>query len=528
MDDGKDGKQIDSKYKIRNLQFNKPPAFCQVNFGLTTLNFRSFDPKSQIQTCMFSKQILPNSFSQSTFSPQDRSAQSWIVIFSFLLLIATYYFGGAASLLRVVFPATSLLVAIFLYLRHPILYIGFTWWIWFLTPLLTRLVDYRVGWDPTRQMLIAPYLVVFVTIATLLKHLPNAIRQGGLPFILGVIGVSYGGLVGLIFNQPVPVIRGFLDWLSPIIFAFHLFMNWRDYPSYRQHFQRVFIWCVLITGSYGVYQFVAAPEWDQFWLTESKMFTSAGNPVAFGMRVWSTLHSPGPFGTVMQTGLLLLFTSTGALIFPASAVGYLSFLLSQVRTSWGGWLLGIILIFGSVKTKIQLRLITIILVMAMCVLPLVTIEPISKVVTTRLESFSNLEKDGSFKDRSETYDRNLNLALTTVLGNGLGNIWKVNEKTGQIEVIVIDSGILDMFFTLGWFGAIPYITGLVLMLVSVSRYTEGRFDSFVSAARAISISSCAQLIIYSGMLSVAGMIMWGFLAMAMAAHKYYQHQGMKM
>jgi hypothetical protein len=66
------------------------------------------------------------------------------------------------------------------------------------------------------------------------------------------------------------------------------------------------------------------------------------------------------------------------------------------------------------------------------------------------------------------------------------------------------------------------------MLVSVSRYTEGRFDSFVSAARAISISSCAQLIIYSGMLSVAGMIMWGFLAMAMAAHKYYQHQGMKM
>ncbi|MBK1986707.1 O-antigen ligase domain-containing protein [Sphaerospermopsis aphanizomenoides BCCUSP55] len=477
---------------------------------------------------MFSKQILFNSFLQSNFSPQDRSAQSWIVIVGFLLLIATCYFGGAASLLRLIFPATSLLVAIFLYLRHPILYIGFTWWICFLTPLLTRLVDYRVGWDATRQMMIAPYLVVFVTIATFIKHLPQATRQGGLPFILAFTGVFYGFLVGIIFNQPVPVIRGFLDWVSPIIFAFHLFINWRDYPSYRQHFQRVFIWCVLITGAYGIYQFVAAPEWDKLWLIESKMFTSAGNPVAFGMRVWSTLHSPGPFGAVMQTGLLLLFTSTGPLIFPASAVGYLSFLLSQVRTSWGGWLLGIILIFGSVKTKIQLRLIAIILIMAVCVVPLVTIEPISKVVTTRLESFSNLEEDGSFKDRSATYDRNLNLALSTALGNGLGNIWKVNEKTGQIEVIVIDSGILDMFFTLGWFGAIPYISGLVLILFSVIRYTEGRFDSFVSAARAISISFCAQLIIYSGMLSVSGMIMWGFLAMAMAAHKYYQHQAMKM
>lgn len=477
---------------------------------------------------MISKQILFNSFLQTNYSPEKRSAQAWIVIAGFILLTATCYFGGAASLLRLVFPASSLLVAVFLYLRHPILYIGFTWWIWFLTPFLTRLVDYRIGWDPTRQMLLAPYLVVFVTITTFIKYLPGAVRQGGLPFVLGFIGVIYGFLVGLIFNQPVPVIRGLLDWLSPILFAFHLFINWRDYPSYRQHIQRVFVWCVLITGAYGIYQFVVAPEWDKLWLIESKMFTSSGNPEPFGMRVWSTLHSTGPFGSVMQAGLLLLFTSSGPLIFPASAVGYLSFLLSQVRTNWGGWILGIIIILGSVNARIKMRLIMIILVMAMCVVPLLNIEPISEVVTTRLESFSNLEKDTSFLERSKSYDRNLNLALSTALGNGLGNIWKVNEKTGQIEVIVIDSGILDMFFTLGWFGAIPYLGGLLLMLFSVSNYTEGKLDSFVSAARAIGISSCAQLIIYSGMLSVSGMIMWGFLAMAMAAHKYYQQQGMKM
>lgn len=477
---------------------------------------------------MISKHILFNSFLQTNYSPEKRSAQAWIVIAGFILLTATCYFGGAANLLRLVFPASSFVVAVFLYLRHPILYIGFTWWIWFLTPFLTRLVDYRIGWDPTRQMMLAPYLVVLVTIATFIKYLPGAVRQGGLPFVLGFIGVIYGFLVGLIFNQPVPVIRGLLDWLSPIIFAFHLFINWRDYPSYRQHIQRVFLWCVLITGAYGIYQFVVAPEWDKLWLIESKMFTSSGNPEPFEMRVWSTLHSPGPFGTVMQTGLLLLFTSSGPLIFPASAAGYLSFLLSRVRTSWGGWLLGIIIILGSVNARIQMRLIMIILVMAMCFVPLLNIEPISEVVTTRLESFSNLQKDTSFLERSKSYDRNLNLALSTALGNGLGNIWKVNEKTGQIEVMVIDSGILDMFFTLGWFGAIPYLGGLLLMLFSVSNYTEGKLDSFVSAARAIGISSCAQLIIYSGMLSIGGMIMWGFLAMAMAAHKYYQQQGMKM
>jgi hypothetical protein len=185
------------------------------------------------------------------------------------------------------------------------------------------------------------------------------------------------------------------------------------------------------------------------------------------------------------------------------------------------------MIMGSAKVRIQMRLMAIILVMAICVIPLTTIEPISKVISTRMESFSNLEKDGSFNDRSASYDRNLNLALSNILGNGLGNIWKVNEKTGQIEAVVIDSGILDMFFTLGWFGAIPYVGGLLLMIFSVSQSNAARFDSFVNAARAIGVSSCTQVIIGSAMLGIAGMIMWGFFAMAMAAHKYYQHQGIK-
>ncbi len=473
---------------------------------------------------MIYKQILYNIFSQESYSPEERSPQGWIAIAGFLLLTIVCYFAGATAALRLIYPVTALVVAVFLYLRHPILYIGFTWWICFLTPLATRLVDYRVGWDPTRQMLIAPYLVVFVTIATFLRRFKSAYYQGGLPFILAFVGVFYGFLVGLIYNAPVPVARGLLDWLGPIIFAFHLFINWRDYPSYRQHFQRTFLWCVLILGAYGVYQFVVAPEWDRYWLIESKLFMSAGNPVPFGMRVWSTLHSVGPFGSVMQAGLLLLFTTSGSLIFPASAVGYLSFLLTQARTNWGGWLLGIIMIVGSVKTRIQMRLITIIVVMAICVVPLTTIEPISGVVSERLQTFSNLEEDNSFRDRSQSYDKNLSLALSNALGNGLGNIWKVNEKTGQIEVVVIDSGILDMFFTLGWFGAIFYMGGLILLIINVSKYSEGRFDSFISAARAIGISSATQLIIGSGMLSVAGMILWGFLAMAMAGHKYYVHQ----
>jgi hypothetical protein len=469
-----------------------------------------------------SKQIHFNAFLRQNYFPEERSAQGWAVIIGFILLTVACYFS-AASLLRLIYPLTALLVAVFLYLRHPVLYLGFCWWLWFLSPIATRLVDYRIGWDPSRQMLVAPYLGTFLTLGTLFTNLPGAYRQGALPFILAFTGLFYGLLVGLVKNVLMTTARSFLDWVTPVLFAFHIFMNWRDYPTYRQNIQRTFLWCVLITGAYGVFQFVVAPEWDRYWLIESKMFSSSGDPVPFGMRVWSTMHSVGPFAVVMQAGLLLLFINSGPLTFPASGVGYLSFLLTQARTNWGGWVFGLVALLGSVKAHIQMRLIVIIMVMAVCVVPLTTIEPISDAISARLETFQNLEEDSSFRDRSEIYERDLNLALSNGLGNGFGGSWFINKK-GQLEVIVIDSGILDTFFTLGWVGAIPYLSGLILIIYTVTQYTEARFDSFVSAARAIGLSCFPQMMMGSAMLGMAGMVLWGFLAITMAAHKYYQHQ----
>lgn len=450
-----------------------------------------------------------------------RSKEAWAVLFFFLLFLLFLYFGSAASL-RILYPILSLVVAVYLYIRHQVLYIGFCWWIWFLSPLFVRLVDFRVGWDPSRQMLIAPYFVVFVTTLTLVKYLPRAYRENGLPFVLAFSGVAYGLLIGLINNSPVAVVRSLLDWLAPLLLAFHLFVNWRDYPVYRQHIKRVFLWCVLLTGAYGIYQFVAAPEWDRYWLIQSGMFTSMGSPEPFGMRVWSTMHSTGPFGAVMQSGLLLLLTSSSALIFPASLVGYLSLLLAQTRGAWGALLLGIFILMGSVKEKLQMRFFSIVLVIVVCVIPILAIDPISDVVVTRLETFTNLSTDQSFNDRANNYDRQLEIAFSSLLGTGLGNTWVVNERTGQIEVIVIDSGILDIFFTLGWLGAALYVGGLASALFRITNLEECKFDSFVAASRAIVISLFSMLILGSTMIGVGGMMLWSFIAMSFSAQKFYK------
>lgn len=471
---------------------------------------------------MSHRQALSNSSPRRNFYLGLQPLPAWIAILGLVIFSTGCILAGAGSVMRVAFPAGSFAVGVFLYWKYPILYVGFTWWMWFLSPLVRRLVDYQSTWVEPSPILLSPFLVTLVTLVTFLQHLPRTYSQGGLPFVMACTGVFYGFLVGLIKTSPVTAARSLLDWLTPILFGFHLFVNWRDYPYYRQNIQRTFLWGVLVTGVYGVVQYLVAPEWDRFWLIKTEI-TTFGTPEPFGIRVWSTMHSSGPFAATMMAGLLLLFSSKDPLRIPAAAAGYLAFLLTLIRTMWGAWLLGVITLITSLKLRLQIRLIITILVMAVCVFPLTTIDPFSKIINARLQTFSNLENDTSLNERANIYDRNLNLALSTDLGEGIGNTYKINEQ-GVLQEVVVDSGILDILFTLGWFGAIPYLYGILQLMFTLFKYPEARFDPFMSAARAISFSIFVTLIIANVIIGVTGVLFWGFLGIGMAANKYYQHQ----
>jgi len=449
------------------------------------------------------------------FGPQP--ALAWTAILGLVVFSALCILIHAGSILRLAFPGGCFAVAVLLYLRYPILYVGFTWWVWFLTPLVRRLVDYRSGWQEPSWILLAPFLVTLVTLITFLQHLPRAGRQGGIPFVLAATAVFYSLLVGLINASPKDTVVPLLNWLTPILFGFHLFVNWRDYPKLSQNIQRCFTWCVLVTGAYGVLQYLVAPEWDRFWMVNSGI-GSEGSPEPLGIRVFSTMNSSGPFAFVIMAGLLLLFNSKGALRFPASGVGYLTFLLSLVRAAWAGWAVGFLTLVTSLKANLQMRLIITVIAMGVCVLPLATMEPFSHVITSRLETFSKPKDDVSYTERQETYDKSFSLALTQGLGRGLGS---VDRKTSSL---VLDSGVLDTLFSLGWFGTIPYMCGIVLLFFKLFQSSVASFDPFVCAARAISVGALVQVFFGDVFLGLDGMVLWGFLGMGIAANKYYKHQ----
>ncbi len=447
---------------------------------------------------------------------------AWLAISALILFTTVCLIGGIGSIFRPGYVVLSLAVGAFLYVRYPSLYIGFCWWMWFVTSFLSRVIDVRTAFDESRFILVAPYLVTLLTLHSCLKNLPRSYREGGLPFILAFIALLYGFLIGLVKTSPFTAARALLDWLTPISFGFYLFLNWRNYPRFRQNIETTFLWGVLVTGLYGIYQYVVAPEWDCFWLISTKL-KSMGDPAPFQIRVWSTMASSGPFAVMIMAGLLLLLNGKGFLNFPAAAAGYLAFLLTMVRIMWGCWIIGLLSMFTSIRPKLQMRLIITMLIMVICVLPLSTMEPFASAINTRLQTFSNLEKDDSTQVRQKIYEEGLNSALSNGLGNGIGNTFVVNED-GILVSLVIDSGILDIFFTLGWFGAIFYVGALILLLLKVLQALEFRYDSFMAAARAIGISCLMGMPIFSIMLGSSGMFLWGFLAIALAGHKYHQHQ----
>lgn len=443
-------------------------------------------------------------------------ALAWTAILGLVLFSALCTVAGAGSLLRLLFPGAAVAVGALLYLRYPVLYVGFTWWLWFLTPFLRRLVDYRSGWQDPSIMLLAPPLVTLITLASFGRHLPRLCYRDGLPFVLCWVSVVYALLIGLIRNSPAGAVLGFLNWSTPILFGCYLFMQWQDYPAYRKNMQRVFLWGILVMGAYGVVQFLIAPDWDRFWLINTDV-VSFGLPEPFGIRLFSTMNSPQPFGGYMMAGLLLLFSASGPLMFLAAGVGYLAFLLSLARSAWLGWVVGLLVLIPLFKPRMQMRLVLSILIMAILVVPLVNLPPFSDVIQARLQSLSNTQEDSSITARTEGYSAILGLALSEGIGRGLGFVLESDSLGAN------DSGVLALMFSLGWLGVLPHIGGLILILFQIFQTSQKVSDPFASTVRAAIVGIISQIGLNAIMVGVFGVLLWGLLGIGLAASKYHLH-----
>jgi hypothetical protein len=286
---------------------------------------------------------------------------------------------------------------------------------------------------------------------------------------------------------------------------------------------------VVVIGLYGIWQYLSPRPWDTYWMISSQM-TSIGQPQPRMIRVFSTMNSPPPFALTLLAGLILLLSARAVVQWLAGVPGYTALLLSLVRTAWVGWFLGLVTYALYLSHRARFRILAVAGVLALMMLPLLAREQFQEVIPSRFASFKAPSQDLSYQARLAFYAGSIGEIVDHPLGLGLGTTGAAtlleaggDEGTSQRT---FDSGVLDVFRTLGWAGGAElFFGGTVLMLAGLARRSRALNDQFAHAARAIAIALFVSMLSFNSMVAGVGAVFWGFAGLLLAARRYADATG---
>jgi len=453
-----------------------------------------------------------------------RQKSEWLPPALLWLVTAMLIVAHQGTVLTLAFPVLSIAVGFWLYFKAPAKYVGYMWWLWFLSPEVRRLADWSKGaFTPTSLIQVAPLAVTMISGLSLIRFYPVLAQRRGLPVLLVMAGLGYAFMIGVVSSGPLAALYDLANWVYPILIGFHIMAHSRQYPEFRETIINTFIWGMLLMGGYGLVQFFIMPQWDALWMLGSQM-NSQGDPVPFGVRVFSTMNSSGPFALAMMGAMVYVMAANHRVRWVAGALGFLSFCLSLVRSTWGGWVIAMLIQLAKSNNKVRIRIVaSAVLLVGLCV-PLLAIGPVAERMQARLDTIVNLHDDQSYAARNEFYATFAKTAFTDVTGEGLGatgTSTKLSNDGGQLgQYGNFDSGVMNIPFVLGWPGTLLYMSGVIWLLVRALRASfKLRDDKFASASLSLALAIFAMLVFTNSLVGTGGLLLFmGVFSIISAAH----------
>ena len=444
-----------------------------------------------------------------------------ISIYTLALIIVVVLAARSGKLLIFPFPVVCTVLGCLLAQQLPSLYIEYTFWLWFLAPVIRRIIDYQSGYFTPGPWNLVPLLVTSISLVTFFQHLPKLKHKEIVVFALPISGIFYSFLIGLVNGLPIgKVLIELLSMVGSISFGFYIYSHWQDYPRIRASLEKTLLWGLICISSYGIFQFLAPPEWEAFLLNSEFSNPTFGRPIPYEIRVFSTMNSPQTCACALSTALLVLIASKPSLIkLPALVFGSLTLLLTLARTFWLGFLVGLLALIPFLKMRSQLRLLAILVSVGFFVVLVATDESFSDVISKRLNSLSDTSDDVSLTVRREAFFKFLGFALTRVIGSGLAGADVLNVDTFAAG----DSGFLYILVSLGLLGSIPYLIGLSSGIVAIYKIRNYKNDDLISSTKAIAASS-SFFFFFIAINEFFGVAVWSFIGIGLSASKYYIHQ----
>lgn len=445
--------------------------------------------------------------SSATSSPEARGT---VLALGFVgAALAAAFVPGPAGLVGPAYAVAAPVIAWRLARRDPVAFIAFVPWLWILTPEVRRVANFTDGWNPSDPIMAAPGLASIAAVRGLVgARLPKT----ALPLVVVVAAVGYGFAIGIVQAGPSAAAAGLVYWLPPGLVGLLAMSDAVEPAALRRCIGRTAVWAVLVVGLYGLVQFFWLPDWDAAWMVNTEL-TTIGLPVPQEVRVFSTLNAPGPLGVLLAALLIALSGTSSRVIGVATVAGVATLGLSQVRSGWVGWALGLVsLLLVGRRQRSRGLLLALVPMVAVLAFGGTVQETIRDRFDQTAEAGTN---DDSLTARVRFHREMVPEGLADPIGNGIGSTGSAAEEAdpGADSLGIFDGAIPESLFALGGLVGSAYLVAFGALVRSAFRGVRRRGDGAGTMAAATA-ALAVQVLFGNPLVAGAGVL---FAVVAAAA-----------
>lgn len=375
-------------------------------------------------------------------------------------------------------------------------------------PMARRIVDLSIGYDDSSLMLVGPLFALLAPVPQLRRLLEGnqSLGSQSTPMLIVAGCIVYVTMLTVFQGEWMQAASGVLKWGVPMLYAAAIGLS-ADRDEMVQAAASAFVVILPITGVIGLVQYVDPQPWDRYWMQFAPIM-SAGQPIPFGVRTFSSMNGPASFATFTAVGLLLVcFLRPRAFALLLAIPAALAFFLSLYRTAWMMLALGIVFCLMFATTRVRAGIILLGLVAAVVIAAVAT--PFGEVIADRLGTLTEVSGDDSAEERLDQFVMLWNMSDSSLFGSGF-----TTSDVGTAGAMAIDGMIIACWLMMGLVVGMICLSALVWTAVNAigAAWRDPRPEAIMVGA--LGCTALLQLPLANLTAGEFGFLFWTFAVLA--------------
>jgi O-antigen ligase len=375
-------------------------------------------------------------------------------------------------------------------------------------PMARRIVDLSLGYDDSSVMLVGPLFALLAPVPQLRRLLEGnqSLGSQSTPMLIVAGCIVYVAMLTVFQGEWMQAASGVLKWGVPMLYAAAIGLS-ADRDEMVQAAASAFVVILPITGVIGLVQYVDPQPWDRYWMQFAPIM-SAGQPIPFGVRTFSSMNGPASFATFTAVGLLLVcFLRPRAYVLLLAIPAALAFFLSLYRTAWMMLALGIVFCLMFATTRVRAGIILLGLVAAVVIAAVAT--PFGEVIADRLGTLTEVSGDDSAEERLDQFLMLWNMPDSSLFGSGF-----TTSDVGTAGAMAVDGMIIACWLMMGMVVGMICLSALVWTAVNAigAAWRDPRPEAIMVGA--LGCTALLQLPLANLTAGEFGFLFWTFAVLA--------------